>query len=362
MAKIIYGVSGDGIGHATRSKVIIEHLLENGHDVRIYSYGKGYEFLSRYFNVTEISGFRIVNDGRKIDVWRTMKEGVVNIIKYSASTVQQLYKEVDSFGPDLIISDFEPHVSIISHLKRVPMFFIDNQHAISLCKLQHPKAWRKELLLARSICGGFGLASHYFITSFFTAEVKKRAKKKVTLVGPILRHEILRQIPEIGDYVLVYKRSPERVKEIMPILGKMKDRFLVYGSDDMYSTKNITFKKRNPEEFLNDLVNCMAVITNGGHSLISEALYLGKPVYSIPTRRDFEQMINAYYLEKENYGLYDQEPSIERLQTFMENLPYFREKIKKVGSCFNGNDIFFKALDLEIKSVMQQRNLTEICL
>jgi len=242
------------------------------------------------------------------------------------------------------------------------MFFIDNQHAISLCKLQHPKAWRKELLLARSICGGFGLASHYFITSFFTAEVKKRAKKKVTLVGPILRHEILRQIPEIGDYVLVYKRSPERVKEIMPILGKMKDRFLVYGSDDMYSTKNITFKKRNPEEFLNDLVNCMAVITNGGHSLISEALYLGKPVYSIPTRRDFEQMINAYYLEKENYGLYDQEPSIERLQTFMENLPYFREKIKKVGSCFNGNDIFFKALDLEIKSVMQQRNLTEICL
>src|SRR6266480_3864517 len=33
--RILYGVVGEGMGHATRSKVVIEHLLERGHKVKV---------------------------------------------------------------------------------------------------------------------------------------------------------------------------------------------------------------------------------------------------------------------------------------------------------------------------------------
>ena len=31
--RILYGVVGEGMGHATRSRVVIAHLLEQGHEV-----------------------------------------------------------------------------------------------------------------------------------------------------------------------------------------------------------------------------------------------------------------------------------------------------------------------------------------
>jgi UDP:flavonoid glycosyltransferase YjiC (YdhE family) len=33
--KILYGVVGEGMGHAIRSQVVIKKLLDNGHDIQI---------------------------------------------------------------------------------------------------------------------------------------------------------------------------------------------------------------------------------------------------------------------------------------------------------------------------------------
>ena len=46
--KILYGVPGEGMGHATRSKVIIAHLLQN-HDVQVLSSSRAYKFLNESF-------------------------------------------------------------------------------------------------------------------------------------------------------------------------------------------------------------------------------------------------------------------------------------------------------------------------
>ena len=45
------------------------------------------------------------------------------------------------------------------------------------------------------------------------------------------------------------------------------------------------------------------MVTGGGFSLLSEAVYLGKPVLSIPLRGQFEQLMNARYLERDGYGI-----------------------------------------------------------
>ena len=38
--KIIYGVVGEGMGHATRSRVILEHLLSEGHEICVVVSGR----------------------------------------------------------------------------------------------------------------------------------------------------------------------------------------------------------------------------------------------------------------------------------------------------------------------------------
>jgi uncharacterized protein (TIGR00661 family) len=332
MAKILFGLSGDGRGHSTRSKATIEHLIEKGHDLRIVASGKGYEYLSNYFSVARILGFRIVNQGGEVSIWGTVRESSLNLLKHGLLTLKRLLREVDNFRPDLTISDFEPIVSTISGLKRIPLISIDNQHMITLCKLECPKDWGRDYLIARAVCAGISsFAEHFFITSFFVPELKRGIHKKVTIVGSVLRKEVLQQVPKIENHILVYIRTPERAKEISSLIKRLEaEVFLVYGSNGVETkVKNITFKKLSTEEFLKDLASSKAIITNGGHSLISEALYLGKPIYSIPTKRDFEQMINGYYVERLGYGLYGLSPSAERMQAFLENLKYFKANIKR---------------------------------
>ena len=45
MAKIVYGVSGEGSGHSSRARVMIKHLEKLGHAVKVVSYDRGYNNL-----------------------------------------------------------------------------------------------------------------------------------------------------------------------------------------------------------------------------------------------------------------------------------------------------------------------------
>jgi len=63
------------------------------------------------------------------------------------------------------------------------------------------------------------------------------------------------------------------------------------------------------------------VICNGGYTLMSEALYLGKPVLSIPLRRHGEQQLNATYLEALGLGRRARRPDIATYRAFLDDLP-----------------------------------------
>jgi nicotinate phosphoribosyltransferase len=57
--KILYGVVGEGMGHATRSKVTIEHLIAKGHSVKIV--------VSGGFDLGRIRAFE--EDGVPVDAY-----------------------------------------------------------------------------------------------------------------------------------------------------------------------------------------------------------------------------------------------------------------------------------------------------
>jgi hypothetical protein len=79
--------------------------------------------------------------------------------------------------------------------------------------------------------------------------------------------------------------------------------------------------------FLEDLVSACGVITGGGFSLLSEAVYLGKPVLSIPLRGQFEQLMNARYLQREGFGMCAPAIDAPTLSAFLDGLDGFHHRL-----------------------------------
>jgi len=66
MARIVYGVSGEGSGHSSRAREMAGHLCDQGHTVRLVSYDRGYENLKDRFDVVEAEGLCIASEDNQV--------------------------------------------------------------------------------------------------------------------------------------------------------------------------------------------------------------------------------------------------------------------------------------------------------
>jgi uncharacterized protein (TIGR00661 family) len=134
--------------------------------------------------------------------------------------------------------------------------------------------------------------------------------------------------------VLVYVTSP--AKELAALLKQVRCKFIAYGFGIEGQEGNILFKKPSMDGFLRDLTGAKAVIANAGFSLLSEALYLGKPYLAMPVENQFEQTFNAYHVNRLGYGAWWEELSKEKIESFLFNLPVYSENLKAYPRTGNG--------------------------
>jgi uncharacterized protein (TIGR00661 family) len=338
MAKILYALAGEGSGHSTRSKEIIEHLIQKGHDVKVVSYDRGYKNLKDFFNVTEIAGLNFVYKNNEVKQVPTVFQNIFRTKNILASfgKVENLVKK---FEPQIVISDFEPISARVAMLNKIPLISIDNQHFITGTKIEYPKKYKKDALITKAVIEQMTFGAKAYLSITFVPE--KIIKKNIFLFPPILRKEILKAKTSNRDYIIIYLTSP--FSGFIEILKKIRKKFVVYGLNEEKTEQNVTFKKASQDGFLTDLANCEGVIANAGFSLMSEALYLGKPYLAIPVKGQFEQVLNGYYLEKFGYGKYWDELDREKIEAFLFNLESYRENLKQYPK--EDNSKIFKKVD-----------------
>jgi len=323
MSNILYGVNGEGSGHSTRAKEVIAHLQGAGHSVHVVSFDRGLRNLSGSCEVTEIFGFRITYVNNQVRYQRTLARNLLKAPR-AARSMARLMRLMDEWRIELVITDFEPLSCHAGRRKRVPVISIDNQHCLTNVEVSWPKKYRRDAAAAKLVTRLMTpRADVYMVTSFFPARVRRR---NTLLFPPILRKEILEAKPYAGDHVLVYVTSPSA--DLARMLKQVRCRFIAYGFDNAGQEGNVLFKKPSMEGFLNDLAGCKAIIANAGFSLVSEALYLGKPYLAVPVERQFEQIFNAYYLDKTGYGAWWEELNRERIESFLFNLGKFGEALR----------------------------------
>ena len=103
----------------------------------------------------------------------------------------------------------------------------------------------------------------------------------------------------------------------------------------------------NEDEFYDDLASAKAVICNGGFTFISESIHLKKPISSVPAIGNFEQTLNAFYVQKLGYGEYHETIDAKRVSGFLKRLPVYKKRLAKVKK--TNNDAIVRELIYRIE-------------
>ncbi len=339
--RILYGVVGEGMGHATRSRVVIEHLLSRGHQVHVVVSGRAHRFLTesfadrKGFTIEEIHGLHLVYKGNQVLFTRSL---VSNLAKAPRGLLKNIAKyrafAESGFVPELVVSDFEwwAYMYAINH--RIPVMSLDNMQVIDRC--EHPREFRRpsgSLSARTAVKIKLPGAYHYVITSFFFPPVRRR---RTTIVPPILRPEILEAKREPRDHVLVYQTQTTN-EALIELLRSIEDtEFRVYGMRRDEDLGNVQLKDFSQEGFIDDLRTARAAIAGGGFTLMGEAVHLGVPMLSIPVERQFEQILNAQYLERLGYGAWTSELDADQVREFVSRADEYSQNLEGYPRQDNG--------------------------
>ena len=323
--RILYGVVGEGMGHATRSRAIIERLVER-HDVEVMASGRARAYLARTVAVRDVWGLTLAYDDNAVRRWATVAQNLSGAMSGWPRNVRACLRTAEEFAPEVVVTDFESLSHLYGRLHGLPVISLDNIQAID--RLEHPHEivaghqadYRVAQGIVRMKVPG---CAEYLITSFFTAPARRPDTR---LVPPILRPQIWAARAEPADHLLVYSTA-EGGPDLAAALGPSGIECRVYGVRRSITSEQVEgdlrYRPFSEEGFIEDLRTARGVVTGGGFTLMSECVGLRRPVLSVPVGGQFEQVMNARYLERIGYGLARDTLTARAVDDFLEGLPAF---------------------------------------
>ena len=297
MPKVLYGVSPIGLGHATRSMVVVSELERAGVSVRVFSGGKAAGFLKSVGvsaeDVVEDSGPRVVDGEMKgaaawyVRSWLAQRRNV-----------RRAEALLDSFRPDLVVCDEEFSGKAAAERSGTRREFISDE-------LEHGYArTRVAKMIERRGQGWYRRLQGSVDLLIGPEEGRDEGNRRY--VGPIVRPPTMGCDEARGRYglppgrmVLLSLSGSGVGRELAPkaaaaVSGLGGGAFLVIAGNrgGRLSAEGVYDLGVVPDN--QDLVRCAdLVITMAGKSTIDEAAAAGTPAIAIPIRHHAEQERNA---------------------------------------------------------------------
>jgi len=321
---LFLAICGEGMGHATRSWPIVRELSAR-FEVHVFAGGRVYEYLvSRVEHLHWIQTLALVYRDNKVDVWASFLRNMSHLAHFIWSCTKFVSLAV-ALRPHVLVTDFEAVSAYMSIPLRLKTVTFDNQHVFSRTGVSYPERYQVDAkALGNAIFWTVPYANRFVISTFFQPPV---TRPHTRVVPPIVRPEVLELETSESDIVLVYQTSDSNA-HLLDVLNQVDAPFVIYGLGQDKIVGNCTLRTFSEVRFLEDLARARAVITNGGHTLISEALALGKPVLSEPVVGQFEQILNALYIERLGVGRHVERLSPEAVTSFLDELDRFRANLQ----------------------------------
>ncbi len=379
--KIVYATVLEGLDRITRSLEILRYLKKK-HDLFVIASGRAYgtieEEFDRHFRIDQPPPYLEDEEAQENYLWE--HNGM-------------LMRLLKGFQPDCLILDGEKFGSRLAKKLQLPvlsvdaMQFLDRSHLdlpIPSEKFESFTQLRKELRRRKEY-------AHWYLLPLFFSPTP--TKGKTLLAPPLLRSEVIEIPPSTEEKFLAYHWSG--LDENLYLFNELDKQITVHVPVTRYRKKketllwekevanengrvlkrrrkilpkelndeeieaqlpdpmppNVHFVPASPELWGQDLARAQAVILQGEHTSIAEAIYQKKPLLLIPNLNRFDQWIYAQYVEKMGFG--ETHPRLTRtiLEGFLERLPTYQQNLNHYFP--QGNEHFFQLLDHLFKTKFQ---------
>ena len=292
--RIAYTVMGYGRGHAMRTAAVLPGL-ERDHEVRVFAGRDAHDMLARDHDSVEIPviGYQYGSHGR-ISSRRTLVRNAPLVADLMAAgpRTRAVWQQMADFAPDIVISDSETYGHRFARHHAIPRIGFDHVGIMAYCHCDFAPgdalAGIRDGLGYRAFMGD---PDRVIVSSFYPARPRRDT---VQLVGPILREPVRHATPYRGNRVLVYlnKGAHQYTPAVDTALRACGENVIIYGTTHRGTSANLEFKAPSQQGFIDDLAAAKAVVSTAGNQLLSEAIYLGKPVLALPEDA-VEQRLNA---------------------------------------------------------------------
>ena len=332
MARIIAAVMGDSLGHLNQILAVVDAMPE--HEVLFVGGGTVLDLRRAGYAVEAIPLAGTLYANNRMDIRATVTNALKVYLGFPG-IVRRVAGIIREFDPVVVLTSWEYFVPLVARAMGKYCVSIDNQHFITKCRYGGPDGERlSRFLFWLSVRFRHVLAHRHIINTFFP--VTPIDPSVTDVFPPIIAPAVMKVAPSDGEHVLVYQTSPT-FERLFYALEEMPHRFIIYGFGERPQRKNLEFRRPSRERFLEDMASCRYVITNGGHTAISEALYFGKPVFAFPIHLAYEQFFNAYILAALRYGEFSLDPSPGRkvLEEFEKRTDLYRARIREGDFCGN---------------------------
>jgi uncharacterized protein (TIGR00661 family) len=344
--RVVVGACGMGNGHSSRQLSLVAHLRRRGHQVVIVTFGEGVAALAGAFDTpvpvlepTHFPGGWVPALPDGLDIAGAARAGKDLDPRGDAWNFGLCERVIEALGgvPDAVLTDYEPASAQIAYMTGARLITTEQQSKFLMYRTPGVGGFTRGQEAAK-LRYFFPAADLRVASSFFPMEWERDERFAGEVTAPILRPDVLDLVPEVDEgLVLVYLSPWAAVRGDLRRAPAMfgahpGKRFVVFSAEDLGPVPaNVETRRFDRAEFGKALASCSAVIATAGHQLLSECVYLGKPVLALPFDV-YEQRFNAAMVERWGFGVSADELSPERLRTFLERRDAYAEAAAELGA------------------------------
>jgi uncharacterized protein (TIGR00661 family) len=188
-----------------------------------------------------------------------------------------------------------------------------------------PRLW-KQILSTRIYTWLLGARTTKLALSLY--EAPDLPAKRIVVGPPLLRKQLFGLKPTpVGKFTLAYLLNHGYAEQIIRWSDAHPQTRLhcFYDKPDAPAEENyspsLTFHRLDGEKFLNMMAECRNVVCTAGFESVSEAAWLGKPLFLVPVENHVEQEVNAIDAQQFGIGVAEKSFNLDRLVELPDRLP-----------------------------------------
>lgn len=324
--KILYGVQGTGNGHLSRARLMAAEFRKHNVSVQYLFSGRKQ---SAYFDM-DVFDHPLYKSGLTFATHMGRVNRLRSLLKSKPLAYLRDVSSLRTDRYDLVISDFEPITARAARRRNTRSLAIGHQYA--LCENSPLPAgdYISKWILKRYAPANSAIGFHWH-------------PYQNNILPPMIDTS-LASISTGQDFTLVYLPFEDLPSTVELLQQLPNEHFVVYSALVSIETQrqNVSIYPLSSNGFKHHLQRCSRIICNTGFELVSEALFLGKPVLTKPLEGQFEQSANALTLKKLQLANVTRALNILNLDSFLShstpNKPIHYPDVAKalVNHCLEG--------------------------